>query len=224
MEIQTKITNFYKKRTDETNQKILKELKPHYKICLLGNSMFERFSYTEEGQEAYNKFLSDKPIWNCGVGGDRLKHVLWRMEETRFPFDARSNQDWHIIILIGANDVEYCKNGLIQAEFKTYYERLIEDIYLGFGTTCTKISLLAVYPRKIDKKNFPTHKVLSYIDVMNFNIKQIADRHSTYATYYDFTSDVKNSDGSVDWDNYVDDVHFSSMGYSKFAQRLTSIM
>ena len=79
------------------------------RTLLLGDSLIKGLS---RYSEVWNQFFG-KEVINCGIGGDKVEHVLWRTENMNIPTNIKDT-----FILCGTNNIdrntpEEIANGLI---------------------------------------------------------------------------------------------------------------
>jgi lysophospholipase L1-like esterase len=98
----------YKKRTHDTHMNrhlpYVKDEKKHVDIVLLGTSHFERLVWFNAD---VRKQLPRK-VFVAGVGGDRVEHILYRLESKDgllYAFNQRKNKPKKIILLAGGNNL-----------------------------------------------------------------------------------------------------------------------
>lgn len=72
-------------------------------VCFFGDSITANGTWI---RRVYDYYRLEKKIpcrfYNCGVGGDRAEHALWRMEETVFCYEPTD-----VVVAFGMNDCGY---------------------------------------------------------------------------------------------------------------------
>lgn len=208
----------WKKRTAETvakHKEFLNAKGDDIDIIFFGDSMFERFIHTSEGKPAYQDLLSGHRIFNCSVGGDRIRHMLWRLTEADILDDVRSKPT-KVIILAGANDVEY--RNVIDEMIDGYTQIL--DIFTSRFPNA-QIDVIGVYPRMANKVS--EDKLYATITLFNNKLKELVNEYENVNHWY-FGNDVIDQDNKTISDYFVDNVHFSKQGYILFANHLAELI
>ena len=205
-------------RTEETVAKHIAKLNGGQPtdVILFGDSMFERFQYSSDGKPAYKKYLEDTNPFICSVGGDRIQHMLWRVVGANV-FEHVKTPPRQIIILAGANDVEY---GMKKLDSMLDGVCKIVDIVREKWPE-THIDLLGVYPRKSDK--VPEPKLFETIQAFNLMLQGL-DGTVPNLTYNYYGADVTDGENSTLDKFFVDNVHFSKDGYARFGRRLADLI
>ena len=68
-----------------------------FETILIGDSIVAGFS---RSQNVWDKFLNPLKAFNCGVGGDRIQHVLWRALNYPVSSDLKN-----AVVLCGTNNL-----------------------------------------------------------------------------------------------------------------------
>ena len=227
----------YKKRSAETTtDSHIQELKinPKPEVMFIGTSMFERFRYMPEAQDAWKKYHLDQcNIFNCGVGGDRICNILYRLLDLKILdhinasprvtvlMAGKKNRTFFqvtkkLTFFLGANDIENTKidemiDGMLQ---------IIRHVKTKFPLT--KFQVLGMYPRKSDKLADPN----VHARVMEFNQKLKSECDKLNISYNYFGDDIldRSDSSSIRSECLVDNVHFSKVGYDLFAKHLYDLI
>ena len=193
-----------------------------YDVVLIGTSMFERFTYEEAALKAFTDAGLDKfKIFNCGVGGDRLCNILYRLDTLKV-LDHFKSPPKLVILEGGANDVD--RKNMNIPEFIDGMKQLINIVRARWPET--KIVVLGVYPRK--SPNVEAGNMLARIKNISDQLADLCLSFGPGVFFRDWSQDVLSSDGScqkiINTDDFVDDVHFSKSGYDKFARRIHQLI
>ncbi|XWV25341.1 hypothetical protein QJ856_gp0429 [Tupanvirus deep ocean] len=98
----------YKARSHDTNVKHLialdKEAVP-YSHLMLGDSMLENFLNEHAGLDYYKKLREKVPIFNAGVGGDKIENLLYRLVNGMLIKNNYLRNVEHVYLLIGTNNL-----------------------------------------------------------------------------------------------------------------------
>ena len=206
----------WKKRSEETTKTHISWLLTHSEVgtIFIGTSMFERFDYTPEGKYAFKKYLSQFNIFNCGVGGDRISNIIYRLQELKVLDNVKTSPK-HIVLLAGANDIE---KGRVE-EMAQGMKQLLDIINKRFRQS--HVSLLGVFPRRSDKIN----EDMLHQNCLQFNIMLEKEAESReYVSYHYFGNDVIDERGYTQKKYFVDNVHFSAKGYDLFGAHLKTLL
>jgi hypothetical protein len=208
----------YKKRSEETTLTShipTLQLNSTPQVLLIGTSMFERFGYMPEAESAWKKYQLDQcDIFNCSVGGDQICNIMYRLMDLDVLRYITSNPRL-TILMAGANDIEKgdsdeMVNGMLQ---------IIRHVKSRFPST--KIQIIGMYPRKSDR--YTESKVYERVLEYNLKLKNQCDALKIAYTYYG--DDILTLDkASIDPNCLVDNVHFSNLGYNRFASRLSDLI
>lgn len=210
----------WKKRSEDTTNKHVEYLSgTENDIVLIGTSMFERFQYVPAGQNAWNAHnLNTKNIFNCGVGGDRIENILYRIKDRKV-LKYMKNIPSKMIVMCGANDVDGNKPVDLLADGVYQILNCIRERFPDQKRT--KLYLIGAYPRKSDKISEEN----VYKRVLDFNTKiQKLNAKNLDFTYHYFGNDVLDADGKIKKEYFTDIVHFNDKGYDLFAKHLKDIM
>lgn len=93
-----------KKRTSETHEAHVRELELNpdrtrkIRTVLLGASNFQRLATNY----SYGQFAQDYGVYNAGVGGDGIQHMLWRVQQGHL---FRHVKPKVVVIMAGTNNI-----------------------------------------------------------------------------------------------------------------------
>lgn len=207
----------YKKRSHDTTLSThIPELEsnPNPQVILLGTSMFERFRYMPEAQRAWKKCQLDQyNIFNCGVGGDQICNILYRLQTLDILNHIKTCPRL-TILMAGANDIE---KGNID-EMVNGMQQIIRHVKTKFPAT--NMCVLGMYPRKSDKYT----EADVYKRVVEYNQKLKEHCNGVGIAFQYYGDDILGPTGNIDLNYFVDNVHFSGRGYNRFAERLRALI
>ena len=193
-------------RTEETASKHVLEAsqQPQVATLMLGDSMFERFK--RGGRNSWRKIERDVAggVFNAGVGGDRIEHVLWRISETalldKLPRLRR------VVICAGANNLMQWKEteGMLSA-----MHHLLEMIKQRNAS----VVMLGMLPIEPLEELEPSRRDF------NAGLEKLAKIAG--GGFLDISDQFINSNGSRRSEFFVDDVHLNEKGYQIFAAGVT---
>ena len=178
--------------------------KYNFETILIGDSIVAGLS---RYQNVWDKFLKPLKALNCGIGGDRIEHVLWRALNLPVFLSLK-----HIVVLCGTNNLpldspEDIADGIlgIARSFKTNYSRV-------------NVIICGILPRD------------GSWSVNRVSIKKVNQilKLKCYESSYTFVSDDSGwtlGNGSPNADLYDSDrLHLVEKGYLKLAESIfTSI-
>lgn len=110
----------YKERTHKTHHEEHLPLlhsassRNRFSVALIGDSMFERFKTTGQA----TRVNQTDSIINLGVGGDQIKHLLYRFEQGLLQALQSQSTLAKIYLHIGTNNLN--KKGLSEKDLKEY--------------------------------------------------------------------------------------------------------
>lgn len=188
---ETQNTNaFHEYYSERLNQfKIENDNVSNVDVCFIGDSL-------TDGYDVKN-YYSDLCVLNRGIGGDRTKDVLIRLDVSLYQVNPKV-----VVLLIGGNDVLAGKN----IEYILHnISRIILQIRANLPNT--KILIQSFYPLAL---NYARHnKTMQELNVL---VKQLASIFNV--TYLDvYSSLVDQSTSELNLTYTPDSVHLTSSGY-----------
>lgn len=215
----------FKERSHQTTQKhkaFLAKSQSDFDCILMGTSMVERFLYDKGASVSYEKNgLSKYNIFNCGVGGDKICNILYRLKTLQI-LDFVKGSPKCVILECGANDIE-AKNFKVN-ELCDGIEMLIDIIKQKFSCP---IFLVGVFPRK--SKFVDDHQMVQRVKNINQLLKQNYPDNlflkdlSKKIIFCDWSEDYLSGE-DIKTNFYLDDVHFNETGYSIFAKHIHNLL
>ncbi len=170
-------------------------------LLFIGDSITEGWSGA--GMGVWHKYYSRRNAVNLGIGGDETSHVLWRLDNGNI--DGVSPK--LAVLMIGTNNAGLSK---LPAEETAEGIKLIVE-KLRKKLPKTKILLLAIFPRGVDKQD----ELRQLNDKTNALIAPLADHETVF--YMDLGSKFVEPDGKVNKDLMPDLLHLSNTGYEIWA-------
>ena len=99
----------YKARSESTHntehEPVLSARKP-IECLLLGHSMIERFKATGRYTAFGSGNVRYPAVMNCGVGGDKVSNVIYRLVEKNLLFALKESGVRYILMSLGTNDLK----------------------------------------------------------------------------------------------------------------------
>jgi lysophospholipase L1-like esterase len=182
-------------------------------VYFMGNSITRRWGATD-----YPQFLANWNAnfhgWNAanfGWGGDRIEHMLWRIENGEL--DGVNPKV--IVLLAGTNNVGQRPGGEEKIADITRGIRALVDLSRRKAPNAT-IILTGILPRNDDIAVVPEIKRI------NENIARFAD--GRWVRYLDITDKLADKDGKLFDGMTADGLHLSVTGYQIWADALKPIL
>jgi lysophospholipase L1-like esterase len=205
-------------RTDSNSmlahrQLLAKRTQGKIDVYFMGNSITRRWGATD-----YPQFLANWNAnfhgWNAanfGWGGDRIEHMLWRIENGEL--DGVNPKV--IVLLAGTNNVGQRPGGEEKIADITRGIRALVDLSRRKAPNAI-IILTGILPRNDDIAVVPEIKRI------NENIARFAD--GRWVRYLDITDKLADKDGKLFDGMTADGLHLSVTGYQIWADALKPIL
>lgn len=170
-------------------------------VVLFGDSLTD--NWRGEHFARMKEIFGGNGIVNAGICGDRIEHLLWRMNDMAEMLKA--NPPSVAVFFIGTNN----SGGNTADEILYGMENLVRTLR-GYCPQ-TKVIVLGLAPRGLAF----ARKALRHIDPVNVRYRTLADWKDVY--YYEFSNDLMNPDDrALKMDFYTNDaLHFSGKGYAE---------
>ena len=172
-------------------------------VVFLGDSITAGWN----GQKAlFDKEYAQYKAVNFGIGGDRVQHVLWRVENGEF----EGIKPKVVVLMIGTNNSGTAENS--PEQIAAGIKNIIDAIHKRSPET--KVLLLAIFPRgpnPADANRVKNEKV-------NAIIAKLDDGKSVH--YLDIGAKFLKEDGTLTKDIMPDFLHLSPAGYQIWADAL----
>ena len=171
-----------------------------FENILIGDSIVAGLS---RYQNVWDKFLKPLKAWNCGIGGDRIEHVLWRALNLSV-FSSLKN----IVVFCGTNTLPLdspkdIADGILEIarSFKTNY-------------SCVNVIICGIRPR--DDSWFVNQMSIEKVN----RILKLKCYESSY-TFVSYDSGWTLANGSLNADLYYSDrLYLVEKGYLKLAESI----
>lgn len=234
----------HKDRTETTLQLHIKCLKicNDYKVLLLGDSIFERMNEYSQ----YQQLAKMKYIFNAGVGGDGIEHILYRLDKNFLSYFGRNLKK--IVILAGTNNIEKYDEHKIYEGFSNLLGVIRKRLNMVVPVSLQMI-LIGLPPRFSSTQEISNEIIMQRVQRYNRLISTLPDIFSipdsqnkyqmeipinsaaihripltTKCQYYDFSPHFMDIEGNINNDMFIDHVHFSDLGYKIFIDKLSRII
>ncbi len=166
-------------------------------VVFLGDSITAGWN----GQKAlFDKEYSQYKAVNFGIGGDRVQHVLWRVENGEF----EGIKPKVVVLMIGTNNSGTAENSVEQVAGGI--KNIIDAIHKR--SPDTKVLLLAIFPRGPGEANNPGRAKNKAVNEL------IAKFHDGKKVHYlDIGPKFLAADGTLSKDIMPDLLHLNAKGY-----------
>ena len=238
-----------RERTSQTHPQHIEYLKthPNVEVVLFGDSHFERF-LTNRGPEPVERLLVDKKVAVTGVGGDKVQHMLRRVNNGLFDTVPRNLK--HVFIDSGGNNITNGDDPTLVAEAVfDLWDRITDAV----GPT-VKVWAVEVPPPDVATKKIKKEAMLERTRTLNTLLHAEAERRKMAVVPLFTATLLPDSQNSSDAGGaagagagasadtgagtakdktlapardpllFEDHVHLNQNGYSKFAELLLSCL
>ena len=153
------------------------------------------------GQKAlFEKEYAKYNAANFGIGGDRVQHVLWRVENGEF----EGIKPKAVVLMIGTNNAGVAENS--PEQIAAGIKNIITAIHKR--TPDTKVLLLAIFPRGAGETGNPGR---TKNKAVNEIIAKFHDGKKVH--YFDIGAKFLAADGTLSKEIMPDQLHLNARGY-----------
>ena len=190
---------------DIHNKHVLMASRFTTKVILCGDSIIAGLS---RYKAVWNKYFRPLNTVNCGIGGDRTQHVLWRMENMTLPETVK-----YIVVHCGTNNIDRdsaqeIANGVMSC-----------GLVLQEQNPKLNVIITGLLPRDLANSR-RRYKIIQ----TNKYLKQYCRQFSNFS-YMKQDSDWVLESGLLNEQLYYDDhLHLVESGNHKFATSITNII
>jgi lysophospholipase L1-like esterase len=198
-------------------------------ILFYGDSIVEHWSGESQGKimsehnarpKLWQKYFVDRygPSLASGIGGDRIRNLLWRLENGESPKDAQPRV---IMLHIGTNDLSF---GWYQSSKKDVpYDQMAEKFFAGYKAVVEKLDkesphstivLTGIFPRHAEYPKGPYKQMIPH---MNKLIASLADDSTIY---FSDCSSAMLKEGKISQEFTKDFLHPTLEGAKRWAECL----
>ena len=166
-------------------------------VVFLGDSITAGWN----GQKAlFDKEYSQYKAVNFGIGGDRVQHVRWRVENGEF----EGIKPKVVVLMIGTNNAGVAENS--PEQIAAGIRNIIAAIHKRSADT--KILLLAIFPRGAGEANNPGRTKNKAVNAL---IAKFDDGQKVH--YLDIGPKFLTADGTLSKEIMPDLLHLNAKGY-----------
>ena len=173
-------------------------------VIFYGDSITAGWSH--RGKEVWDEHIAPLDAMNLGIGGDRVEHVLWRVQDSGLGRDFRPRL---IVLLIGVNNLFRIHSVVDIAEGMEKLVRTIRD-----RTPDSRLLILGVFPSgegpDIGRRDFTRQ--------LNRRYAYLADGERVF--FFDFGEQFLDADGYLREGVTVDGAHPGPKGYRIWARNV----
>ena len=166
-------------------------------VVFLGDSITAGWN----GQKAlFDKEYAQYKAVNFGIGGDRVQHVLWRVENGEF----EGIKPKVVVLMIGTNNAGVAENS--PEQIAAGIKNIIAAIHKRSADT--KVLLLAIFPRGAGEANNPGRTKNKAVNAL---IAKFDDGQKVH--YFDIGPKFLTVDGTLSKEIMPDLLHLNAKGY-----------
>jgi len=183
-------------------------------IALIGDSITQGWGGGFDGtpfNAAWQKYFSGLKAMNLGIGGDRMEHVLWRLDHGAL--DGASPKV--IVLKIGVNNAPLIQGNGVPVSAAAHGIRLcVENLRLR----CPQSQIIVV---KILPAFDPSKEVGAKVCEVNAALDTLKLDADPQVHVIDVAADFTHADGKLKSELYSDKyLHLNLAGYEVFAAKL----
>jgi platelet-activating factor acetylhydrolase IB subunit beta/gamma len=193
-------------------------IREHIDIALIGDSITQGWGGAWDGAPfnvSWTKHFGDTKTVNLGIGGDRVEHILWRLDHGAI--EGASPK--FIILMIGVNNAPLVQaNGVPASAVAQGIKLCVENLRLR----CPESTIIIV---KTLPAFDPTKDVGAKVREINDRLDEFKLNADQKVKLCDLSKDFTHSDGRLISDLYSDKhLHLSPQGYELLAAKLKSFI
>lgn len=174
------------------------------KVVFLGDSITA--GWAGNGKEAFKEYAKYDAA-NFGIGGDRVQHVLWRVENGEF----EGIKPKAVVLMIGTNNSGTAENS--PEQIAAGIKNIIAAIHKR--SPDTKVLLLAIFPRGATEANNPGR---AKNKAVNEIIAKLDDGKKVH--FLDIGAKFLKPDGTLEKSVMPDLLHLNAASYQIWADAI----
>ena len=182
-------------------------------LVLMGDSIMHFWEWKHPASWA--RFTKGRRVINCGYGGDRTQHVIWRIRHGELDgYTARA-----VMVMIGTNNNS--SEGTDPAHVAKGVEKIVELVRARQPQA--KIILLPIFPRGVSAESARHGKARERNDRTNVLLKAFAQANPDIA-WVDFNDRLVGADGWVPREIMADEIHPTDKGYDIWMEAVNPVL
>ena len=182
-------------------------------LVLMGDSIMHFWEWKHP--ESWARFTKGRRVINCGYGGDRTQHVIWRIGHGELDgYAARA-----VVLMIGTNNNS--SDDTDPANVAKGVEKIVGLIRARQPKA--KIILHPVFPRGASADSAHHNKARARNDRTNGLLRAFAQANPDIA-WIDFNDRLVGADGWVPRDIMADEIHPTDRGYDLWMEALAPVL
>lgn len=174
-------------------------------VVFIGDSITHGWENT--GKAAWDKQIAPFNALNLGIGGDRIEHMTWRLENGNLPDTLNPKV---AVVMAGTNNTGVA--GITPAAIAAGNRELVARIQ-KHKPGC-KVLLLGIFPHRQPSD--------ALVQKTNPLLTNLADGKSVF--FLDFSDKFRSADGKPDAKFYTDAVHINAAGYQVWADAMLPVL
>jgi platelet-activating factor acetylhydrolase IB subunit beta/gamma len=189
-------------------------MREHIDIAIIGDSITQGWGGGWDGSPfntAWQNHFGDARTVNLGIGGDRMEHILWRLDHGAL----EGTSPRCILLMIGVNNAPLVQaNGVPMISAAQGIKLCVENLRLRCPDS--RIVLVKILPA-FD----PSKEVGAEVRKINQALDDLRLESDAKVKVLDLWNDFTNVDGSLKSELYSDrHLHLNAAGYGVFASKL----
>ena len=182
-------------------------------LVLVGDSIMHFWEWKHPA--SWKRFTEGRSVINCGYGGDRTQHVIWRIQHGELDgYAARA-----VVVMIGTNNNS--SEDTDPANVAKGVERIVALVRARQPKA--KIILHPLFPRGVSADSARHNKARVRNDRTNELLKAFAQANPDIA-WIDFNDKLVGADGWVPREIMADEIHPTDKGYDLWMEALAPVL
>lgn len=182
-------------------------------LVLVGDSIMHFWEWKHPA--SWKRFTEGRSVINCGYGGDRTQHVIWRIQHGELDgYAARA-----VVVMIGTNNNS--SEDTDPANVAQGVERIVALVRARQPKA--KIILHPIFPRGVSADSARHNKARVRNDRTNELLKAFAQANPDIA-WIDFNDKLVGADGWVPREIMADEIHPTDKGYDLWMEALAPVL
>ena len=182
-------------------------------LVLVGDSIMHFWEWKHPA--SWKRFTEGRSVINCGYGGDRTQHVIWRIQHGELDgYAARA-----VVVMIGTNNNS--SEDTAPANVAKGVERIVALVRARQPKA--KIILHPIFPRGVSADSARHNKARVRNDRTNELLKAFAQANPDIA-WIDFNDKLVGADGWVPREIMADEIHPTDKGYDLWMEALAPVL